>query len=379
MPLVNSQCHICHSREIILFNDFSKLYRVTSDCKPWKQGGTLSLCNHCHTLQKPVNSMFEAEIDEIYNNYSIYYQSNGKEQNIFDQQQGISQSRSEYILKHLLQNNTISKQGNLLDVGCGNGTFLSAFYQHFPLWSLSGFEPNESTKKSIEMISPQTRFYSGSLDVINEKFDIITMIHSLEHIPDPAQVLSKLKNMLNSNGILLIVVPNYLKNPFDLIIADHCSHFSINSLSRLLGNCGFSFLTNNVQAQDKELLIIAKHFSNQSSITLQNDLSGDEIKQQVQWLQTVEKNFLSLGNTNLGVFGTSIAANWLLAINPHIIDFFVDEDTNRIGKFLNDKIILKPKDIPVDANIFLPFPTDIAKLIYQRLKQYPGTYHFPVN
>ena len=62
----------------------------------------------------------------------------------------------------------------------------------------------------------------------------MTMIHVLEHIESPFEFLEKLKTHINYDGHLIIAVPDYITNPFDLIIADHASHFSLNTLQNLL-------------------------------------------------------------------------------------------------------------------------------------------------
>ena len=48
----------------------------------------------------------------------------------------------------------------------------------------------------------------NNLDNINEKFDIITSFHVIEHIKEPLKILDKLKNLLEDNGRLIIEVPN---------------------------------------------------------------------------------------------------------------------------------------------------------------------------
>jgi len=43
---------------------------------------------------------------------------------------------------------------------------------------------------------------------IEEKFDVITLFHVLEHFDDPRAVLKQLKSMLAKGGIIVIEVPN---------------------------------------------------------------------------------------------------------------------------------------------------------------------------
>ncbi len=59
-----------------------------------------------------------------------------------------------------------------------------------------------------------TRFYNDKILVkedikgFSEKFDVITVFHVLEHLPDPMAMLGELKSYLKPNGRLIIEVPN---------------------------------------------------------------------------------------------------------------------------------------------------------------------------
>lgn len=58
------------------------------------------------------------------------------------------------------------------------------------------------------------RFYTkqvktlASIDGFGKKFDVITLFHVVEHIPDPVSLLKHLKKFLKPNGKIIIEVPN---------------------------------------------------------------------------------------------------------------------------------------------------------------------------
>ena len=95
------------------------------------------------------------------------------------------------------------QKGSILDFGCGSGEFLIAMRNAG--WQVYGVEsaqkPRELSKNF--MLDVQEKIAS-----FNDKFDVITLWHVLEHIHDIHNMIEKLKERLNKNGILLVAVPN---------------------------------------------------------------------------------------------------------------------------------------------------------------------------
>lgn len=93
----------------------------------------------------------------------------------------------------------------VLDVGAGTGHFLSEARKKG--WSVSGVEPNRMARgKSSEK---RLKLRPDLDDFTDEKFEVITLWHVLEHLPDLQTQIEKLVNLLNENGTLIIAVPNF--------------------------------------------------------------------------------------------------------------------------------------------------------------------------
>jgi 2-polyprenyl-3-methyl-5-hydroxy-6-metoxy-1,4-benzoquinol methylase len=134
---------------------------------------------------------------------------------------------------NLITNQVSKKNISILDIGCGTGDFLTLGNN---LYNVIGVEPNESAKAIAEKKGLQ--IYSTLDEVLEKKFDVITLWHVLEHVPNYDEYLIKIKSMLNNDGILIIAVPNY--NSFDAKYYDnywaawdiprHLWHFSKKSI-----------------------------------------------------------------------------------------------------------------------------------------------------
>ena len=101
------------------------------------------------------------------------------------------------------------ENGFALDVGSGNGTYLS-FLKHYG-WKVQGLDlsrkASEIAKNNLDI-----DVYVGELEDANfpaNTFDYINMSHVLEHVTSPRNTLKKVKELLKPGGIVYIEVPNY--------------------------------------------------------------------------------------------------------------------------------------------------------------------------
>lgn len=127
--------------------------------------------------------------------------------------------------------------GALLDIGCGTGEFLKLANDNG--WNTKGVEPNKGARalakqKSIEVLET-IEMLSG------ETYDVITLWHVLEHLPDLEHVTQRIENLLKPGGTLIVAVPNF--NSFDAKhyksywaaydTPRHLWHFSKTAMSKL--------------------------------------------------------------------------------------------------------------------------------------------------
>jgi 2-polyprenyl-3-methyl-5-hydroxy-6-metoxy-1,4-benzoquinol methylase len=96
-------------------------------------------------------------------------------------------------------------RGYILDIGAGTGDFLSAAKNDG--WQTIGVEPSEKAKSIAKRKG--LSFVKQTTELANNSFDVISMWHVLEHVPDLDKQIKELKRLLKPNGTLLIAVPNF--------------------------------------------------------------------------------------------------------------------------------------------------------------------------
>ena len=314
-PATAPKCHLCEVGSVTTIPAFERLMRVSSDHLTWPRGGRLGVCDRCGGVQKLIDETWKNEIKAIYENYRIYHQSGGVEQATFDQAQGPAATRSARLLKRFAAEFPQPDSGRLLDVGCGNGSLLRAFSATAPGWSLAGTEWDAKDRATIESIPGVERLYTCSPAEVPGRFDLVTAVHVLEHIPSPRAFLAGLRDKLQPGGLLLIQLPDHRQNPFELAIADHSSHFSPATVRALLTAAGYEVL---VVADDwiaRELTIVARPGEGPTGTAEPADprAARQTVERLIGWLESVARaaGAEADGAESFGVFGTATAATWL--------------------------------------------------------------------
>ena len=134
---------------------------------------------------------------------------------------------------------------NVLDFGCGWGGFLNNLSSSKSLCGVElRQECHDYVRSNIKKIDIRS-----DINLFDCNFDVITMFHVLEHIPEQVKILKSLKNKLNKKGKLIIEVPhaedflfefNELKEFKEFTFwSEHLVLHTSKSLTTLLQKAGF--------------------------------------------------------------------------------------------------------------------------------------------
>ncbi|MGB6268868.1 MAG: class I SAM-dependent methyltransferase, partial [Olleya sp.] len=77
-------------------------------------------------------------------------------------------------------------------------------------WTIVGIEPNKEARTIANSKTNNLAFDNSKLkDLPKHSFDVITLWHVLEHIPNLEEQIRQLKALLKNDGVLIVAIPNY--------------------------------------------------------------------------------------------------------------------------------------------------------------------------
>ena len=143
------------------------------------------------------------------------------------------------------------KTRSVLDIGCGTGYFLSRFAQNG--WDTHGMEvlPQSAKYARNEFGLDVTVGDFVAVDIAPDSYDLVTMIHVIEHFIDPNRVMKKSREILKPGGLFFLETPNWdgigstiQKEKWShLIPPEHLNYFGPSSIRVLAERNGFQILS----------------------------------------------------------------------------------------------------------------------------------------
>lgn len=191
-----TQCPLCKSGHFLNSQEI-KDFAVS------QESFNISSCTNCGV--KFTNPRPTEEIIAPYYDFPEYFSHDDKAKNLT---QLIYQSVRKYTIsqkiKHL--NSLKPLKGKYLDYGCGTAELLSKADENG--WKVMGIEPNDKAR-NLANSKLNGNVYASIDELPNDKFDIITLYHVLEHVHQLRETAKKLVKSLKSDGYILIAVPNF--------------------------------------------------------------------------------------------------------------------------------------------------------------------------
>lgn len=139
----------------------------------------------------------------------------------------------------------VQSKGELLDVGCYTGFFLECARDRG--WRVRGVEPSRwAARHAVEELGLDV--FNGTIEQFetDHTFDVITMWDVLEHVPNPVEVLARLRRLQRPDGLLVFATHNLdtavarvLGRHFPLFMEMHTVHFNNRTLHMLLDKAGY--------------------------------------------------------------------------------------------------------------------------------------------
>ena len=140
--------------------------------------------------------------------------------------------------------------GRLLEVGCGNGGFLMRMRELG--WRVVGIDPDAravAAARAAGLDVMEGEMTAGAFPAAS--FDAVVMCHVIEHVHDPAALVSSAWHALRPGGVLWIATPNFESEGHRTFGRDwlhldpprHLVLFTRRALARLVERGGFELLS----------------------------------------------------------------------------------------------------------------------------------------
>jgi 2-polyprenyl-3-methyl-5-hydroxy-6-metoxy-1,4-benzoquinol methylase len=138
--------------------------------------------------------------------------------------------------KHIRDKIVALRPNSVLDVGCGDGYFIGSLPDIIE--KRVGIDISERAIAFARAFNPHCEFITTDITNIDEKFDVVTAIEVLEHIPDESvkSFLISLVEKVRDDGIILISVPTVIV-PLN---KKHYRHYTIDLLKESFDKNGIS-------------------------------------------------------------------------------------------------------------------------------------------
>jgi len=232
-------CRVCQSSALTRVIDLGEQYLQGSFVKPGRQQPpsrrvptSLVRCDPMRDEQACGLLQMEYTVPpEVL--YSVYWYRSGTNATMRNHLAGIAEEGTALLAR---------PTARVLDIGCNDGTLLSAFPKTF---TKIGIDPSDLAREVPEGIKVVRELFPSEelLSVLNgEPLDIVTSIAMFYDLEDPIAFARAVKQVLAPHGLWCIemsYMPSMLKmTSYDTICHEHLEYYSLAVLEHILRQAG---------------------------------------------------------------------------------------------------------------------------------------------
>jgi 2-polyprenyl-3-methyl-5-hydroxy-6-metoxy-1,4-benzoquinol methylase len=228
----NTHCPVCRNPEPAFYFNYNASQSIYK-------------CSQC-TLQYLLPQLDETALTKLYSeNYYLAWGLKGDVEN-----ESIKHMKISTFNLRLNLIAQFNKTGKILDVGCATGYFLEA--AKAKAYDTYGVEFSDYSANLAKNKFGNKNIFKGTLeqcDFENGTFDIIAMSDLIEHVRNPIETLNKAHQLLNTNGIIMIMTPDtgslsykLMKQKWTHYKLEHFYYFNKEALQQVALQSGFELI-----------------------------------------------------------------------------------------------------------------------------------------
>lgn len=161
----------------------------------------------------------------------------------------------------LRQQAGFSVPASSLDIGASSGEFVLLLAQQGV--DAQGLEPHRGyaahAREHLGLAVTTGSLHERLHEFAQGQFDLISMFHVLEHLPDPVRSLARIRRHLSERGHVYIEVPDMaaMCSPANAFFRAHTLYFTAQSLRQTVEAAGFDVIADNFQDQTNLRVLLA--------------------------------------------------------------------------------------------------------------------------
>jgi SAM-dependent methyltransferase len=168
---------------------------------PWRS--ELWACTRCGlVMQQP--RVAAADVPKLYPRAYLAHSGGSRGRGVYGWLKSILVRReARQLARH------VPHRGRVIEVGCGNGKFLSVLHEVRPDIGLAGVDIEDLGIADL----PGLTFHHGQLEEVEiepSAFDAVYCSNLIEHVPDPPAFLAKCREVLKPGGVIVGITPDHL-------------------------------------------------------------------------------------------------------------------------------------------------------------------------
>ena len=262
-----------------------------------------------------------------------------------------------------------TKSPTVLDIGCFDGRLLNELSIIYPKARMIGYDVASDAFPKAQKTT-QISYISDRDELFNNRYDLVIYSHSISYVPDLAEQLIKVYSVLSDEGILLVQMPDIVKNPYYALMGDQLYTLSPSALLRVLTVNGFDAVTLPDKNFPREQIMVARKSSNECTKTLVKP-KYSEYRNALKKLETTKALIARRRyKESYGVFGTTANAAFVDSLIGEQVTYFVDENIRTPDLLFRGKPIYHPQELSATELVYFPYLGKVGGIVEKIKRQF---------